>query len=220
MLSALAHTLVPVLARLRVTADDEAVVAPGSIIAANHTSLVDPGVVLVALRRLGIEPVILATAGLWKIPLLGRALAREGHIPVHRGTVRAADALDASRAVLAAGRTVLLYPEGGIPRRPDSGEREPGPFRTGLARLALATGAPVVPLGQAGARRVSSGPRLKQAAGLLTAPVRRPDLHVHLGRPLLLTGDLAQATEQARTAVRRAWHAAAHRGAVSGEPIA
>ncbi len=89
---------------------------------------------------------------------------------------------------------MLIYGEGGLPRRRDSGELPPGPFRSGLARLAHATGAPVVPLGQAGSRRLTSGGTAKQLAGLATAPVRRPGLHVHLGAPLHLPADTAEAT--------------------------
>ncbi|MEU4269463.1 lysophospholipid acyltransferase family protein [Streptomyces sp. NPDC026092] len=205
MLSRLARTLVPAVGRLTVTTDPQAEFAPGSIVVANHTSLADPAIVLAALHRLGIEPVVAATAGLWRIPWLGRALAREGHIPVYRNSARAADALDLASEALCAGRLVLIYGEGGLPTRRDAGEEPPEAFRTGIARLSLRTGAPVVPVGQAGARRVVSGGTAKQLAGLATAPVRRPGLRVHVGTPIVLTGDAASRTEQAHTAVTTAW---------------
>ena len=66
----------------------------------------------------------------------------------------------------------------------------------------------MVPLGQAGARRITSGSRPKQVAGLLTAPLRRPRLHVHLGAPVRLTGSPAEATAQAHDAVTAAWRTA------------
>ncbi|MFD4909437.1 lysophospholipid acyltransferase family protein [Kitasatospora purpeofusca] len=234
MLSRTAALLLPAFGRLRITADpapgtapDTATataaapgsaapaptVAPGSIVAANHTSLSDPLVVLAALHRLGARPVVLATAGLWRIPLLGTLLRHEGHIAVHRGTARAAESLDAAAEALAAGRVVLIYGEGRLPRRRDSGELPPGPFRSGLARLAHATGAPVVPLGQAGSRRLTSGGTAKQLAGLATAPVRRPGLHVHLGAPLHLPADTAEATARAHHAVTAAWTAASRHAA-------
>ncbi|MFF5900616.1 lysophospholipid acyltransferase family protein [Streptomyces argenteolus] len=214
MLSRIADVLVPAVGRLSVTADPDSALAPGSILAANHTSLADPAIVIAALRRLGAaEPVIMAAAGLWRIPLLGRALAREGHIPVFRGDRRAAAALDAAAGALEQGRLLLIYAEGGLPRRRDSAEAAPEAFRTGLARLAERTGAPVVPVGQAGARRVTSGGAVKQLAGLATAPVRRPALHVHVGAPVALTGDHALRTRRAREAVTTAWRtAAAHLG--------
>ncbi|MEU3569062.1 lysophospholipid acyltransferase family protein [Kitasatospora sp. NPDC036755] len=208
MLGRIAATLVPVLGRLSVTSETAGPVAPGSIVAANHSSLADPGVVLAALRRLGTEPVVMATAGLWKVPVLGGVLRAGGHIPVHRGTARAAAALDGAAAALAAGRVVLIYGEGGLPDRRDSGDERPRPFRTGLARLAVATGAPVVPLGQCGARRLSSGGTAKQLAGIATAPLRRPALHVHLGTPLHLEGAVPEATAAAHRAVTAAWRRA------------
>ncbi|MFE2108867.1 lysophospholipid acyltransferase family protein [Kitasatospora sp. NPDC059463] len=233
MLSRASALLLPAFGRLQITAEtadgahvaagadsaDSAGPAPGSIVAANHTSLADPAVVLAALHRLGARPVVLATAGLWRIPVLGPALRREGHIPVHRGTARAAESLDAAAEALAAGRVVLIYGEGGLPRRRDSGEQPPRPFRSGLARLARATGAPVVPLGQAGSRRLTSGGPVKQLAGLATAPVRRPTLHVHLGAPLRLPADTAEATARAHHAVTAAWTVAARRaGWDAGSP--
>ncbi|MFD9903016.1 lysophospholipid acyltransferase family protein [Streptomyces sp. NPDC059063] len=217
MLSRIADLLVPAVGRLSVTADPRAELAPGSIIAANHTSLADPAIVIAALRRLGAEPVIMAAAGLWRVPLLGRALAREGHIPVIRGDRRAADALDAAADALEQERIILIYAEGRLPRRRNAAEAAPGAFHSGLARLAERTGAPVVPVGQAGARRITSGHAMKQLAGLLTAPVRRPHLHVHVGAALELTGERAVWTARARTAVTTAWRTAA---AQLGEPAA
>ncbi|MEU2496286.1 lysophospholipid acyltransferase family protein [Streptomyces sp. NPDC007883] len=217
MLSRLAEVLVPAFGRLTVTTDTRAVLAPGSIVAANHTSLADPAVVLAALHHLGVEPVVMATAGLWRIPVLGGALARGGHIPVHRNDRRAARCLDLAAAALGEGRLVLIYGEGGIPPRADSAESPPVAFRSGLARLAGRTGAPVVPVGQAGARRVTSGNVAKQIAGLATAPLRRPALHVHVGAPVRLRGDRSARTAEAHGAVTAAWLTAA---ALLGEPAA
>lgn len=209
MLSRIADVLVPVFGRLSVTTDPGVDLAPGSIIAANHTSLADPAIVIAALHRLGVEPVIMATSGLWRVPLLGRALDREGHVPVHRGERRASAALDLAAQALEQGRHLLIYAEGGLPRRKDAAEAAPGDFRTGLVRLAERTGAPVVPVGQAGARRITSGSTIKQIAGLATAPLRRPGLHVHVGAPIALTGESTVRTALARTAVTSAWRTAA-----------
>lgn len=127
MLSRLADVLVPAVGRLTITADAGAVLAPGSIIAANHTSLADPAVVLAALHRLGARPVVMAAAGLWRVPVLGRALAREGHIPVHRGDRRAANALDEAAEALGRGRMVLIYAEGGLRSARTPRKRRPRP---------------------------------------------------------------------------------------------
>lgn len=217
MLSRIAATVVPSLGRLTVTSDHATAPAAGSIIVANHTSLADPGIVLAALLRLGVEPVVMATAGLWRIPVLGRLLERGGHVPVHRNTDRAAAALDAAAVALRDGRRLLIYGEGRLPCRTDAAEAPPESFRSGLARLAHASGAPVVPLGQAGARRVTSGRCVKQISGLLTAPARRPRLHVHVGAPLHLPPEVGAATATAHEAVTAAWRTAAHH---LGEPAA
>ncbi|MEU2998295.1 lysophospholipid acyltransferase family protein [Streptomyces sp. NPDC006995] len=217
MLSRIASAVVPSLGHLTVTSDHATAPAAGSIIVANHTSLADPGIVLAALLRLGVEPVVMAAAGLWRIPVLGRLLRHGGHVPVHRNSRRAADALDAAAVALGEGRRLLIYGEGRLPSRLDAAEAPPEGFRSGLARLAHASGAPVVPLGQAGARRVTSGRRAKQISGLLTAPARRPRLHVHIGSPLHLPPEVETATATARAAVAAAWRTAAHH---LGEPAA
>ncbi|WP_411082982.1 lysophospholipid acyltransferase family protein [Streptomyces sp. cmx-18-6] len=209
MLSTVAAAVVPCLGRLTVTSDHRTAPTPGSIIVANHTSLADPGVVLAGLLCLGVQPVVLAAAGLWRIPVLGRLLESGGHVPVHRGSHRAADALDTAAAAIEAGRHVLIYGEGRLPRRTDAAEAPPESFRSGVARLAHTTGAPVVPLGQAGARRVTSGSGAKQLSGLLTAPARRPRLHVHLGAPVHLPPGVEAATNTAHEAVTTAWRTAA-----------
>ncbi|MFM9627059.1 lysophospholipid acyltransferase family protein [Streptomyces galilaeus] len=209
MLIRAASVLVPLFGRLTVTSDLRMRLSSGTIFAANHDSLADPAVVLAALRGLGVEPVVMATAGLWRVPVLGRALAREGHIPVHRRSARAAYALDAAAEALAGGRHVLLYGEGGLPDRRDAAPGPPEAFRTGLARLAQASGALVVPVGHAGARRITSGSTTKQVAGALTAPVRRPHCHVHVGAPQRLPAEARSGTAAARTAVTVAWRTAA-----------
>ncbi len=219
MLSRLAQVLVPAFGRLTVTTDAGAVFAPGSLVVANHTSLADPAIVLAALQRLDVRPVVMAAAGLWRIPLLGAALGRGGHIPVHRGDRRAAHAIDLAVKALDDGELVLVYGEGRLPVRRDAAEQAPAAFRSGAARIVERTGAPIVPIGQAGARRVTSGNVAKQLAGLATAPLRRPELHVHVGAPLTVSAadHRAVRTRRAQGAVTAAWRTAAEH---LGEPAA
>ncbi|MFG2721668.1 lysophospholipid acyltransferase family protein [Streptomyces sp. NPDC048416] len=188
MLSSCAGSLVPVFSDTTVSGAEHLSRAAGGgcVLAANHTSFFDPVLLIGTLHRLGLRPAVLATAGMWRVPLLSRALTREGYVPVHRGSSRAGDALRHAAEALAAGRSVLIYPEGGLPRHHTSHDRPPGPLKTGVVRLAVSTGAPVIPIGHAGARRVASGSRAKQLAGWATAPVRRPRVHVHIGPPLRL----------------------------------
>ncbi|MDN3497498.1 lysophospholipid acyltransferase family protein [Planococcus sp. APC 4015] len=73
-----------------------------------------------------------------------------GAIPVHRGAGQAAlDALDQQKQLLEEGSAVALYPEG---TRSLDGRLYKG--RTGVAFLALETGAPVVPVGLIGTDKV------------------------------------------------------------------
>jgi 1-acyl-sn-glycerol-3-phosphate acyltransferase len=108
------------------------------ILAANHPSTIDPAVVtLLAPAQMRI--LILDT--LFKVPLFGRSLRWSGHIPVVCGQGGAA--LDAAQESLRAGKTVVIFPEGVI--SPPGGGCHPP--RTGMARLALTTGLPVIPVG-------------------------------------------------------------------------
>lgn len=209
MLSAWAGALAPVFSDTDVSGTRHLVRPSGTgyVLAANHTSFFDPVLLIGTLHRLGLRPAVLATAGLWRVPLLGRALTREGYVPVHRGSRRAGDALRAAADALAEGRGVLVYPEGGLPRYRPAHDRPPGRLKSGVVRLALSTGAPVLPVGHAGARRVSSGSLAKQLAGWATAPVRRPRVHVHIGPALRLdTSD--HPLDDLEAALAQAWSTA------------
>ncbi|MGW0765643.1 lysophospholipid acyltransferase family protein [Streptomyces sp. NPDC002676] len=188
MLSAWAGALVPVFSHMTVsgTAHLDQAPGPGRIFAANHTSFFDPVLLVGTLQWLGHRPAVLATAGLWRVPLLSWALTREGQVPVHRGSRRAPDALRQAAEALSVGRSVLICPEGGLPGSRTSHARPAGRLASGVVRLAVSTGAPVFPIGHAGARRVSSGGRARGLAGWATAPLRRPRVHVHIGPALRL----------------------------------
>ena len=73
-----------------------------------------------------------------------------GHVPVDRSNPRAAaSTIDVGVDLLATGKLLGIYPEG--TRSPDGRLHK---FRTGVARLALRSGAPVIPLGLVGTDRV------------------------------------------------------------------
>jgi len=210
VLTAAACRVQPLLCRLGVTGQEhlDDVSGGGAVLAANHTALADPVLVLAALHRLGVRPVVLATHQLWRVPLLGRVLTAEGHLPVYRGTARASEVLGHAARALKEGRHVLIYPEGGLPVYRTAGDRPPGKLRSGVARLAVELGAPVLPLALVGARRVSSGSGGKQLAGWATAPLRRPHAHLHLGSALAPDGTAAEALAQIRAAMTSAWEVA------------
>jgi 1-acyl-sn-glycerol-3-phosphate acyltransferase len=118
--------------------------ATGSaIFVANHMSHADPLIVGHFVYDSGRWPQFLAKASLFEIPVLGPYLSAVRQIPVHRGTVDAAKALDAAVAALGRGESVIIYPEGTTSREPDLW---PMRGKTGVARLWLATGVPVIPI--------------------------------------------------------------------------
>lgn len=114
------------------------------IIAPNHPSTLDPVMVTGVLQE---RLHILIDDTLFKLPGVGAYLRRTGHIPVVPGEGRTA--FEKAIDLLRAGENVGIFPEGRI--SPLTGGSYPG--RTGAARLALLTGAPIVPVGIAIDRR-------------------------------------------------------------------
>jgi 1-acyl-sn-glycerol-3-phosphate acyltransferase len=113
------------------------------IIVANHMSHADPFVLAHYIYDSGRWPAYLAKASVFELPVAGRILHWVGQIPVHRGSLDAAKALDAAVAEIKAGGMVIIYPEGSTTKEPNLW---PMRGKTGVARLWLATGAPVVPV--------------------------------------------------------------------------
>ena len=108
------------------------------IIAANHPTTNDPFYITTLIR----EPMhILVTAGAFDLPFLGAYLRRAGHIPAVRG--EGERGLSDAAAYLQQGHTVTIFPEGAL--SPVAGGF--GRPMTGAVRLALMTGAPIVPVG-------------------------------------------------------------------------
>jgi len=108
------------------------------LLAANHPSTVDP----VLMTTLVPEQVsILISETLFKTPLLGASLRMAGHIRVNHDHGRPAFEEGVRR--LRAGRTVGIFPEGAI--SPADGGL--APLHSGAVRLAMASGAPLIPIG-------------------------------------------------------------------------
>lgn len=175
----------------------------GIIVAANHISNADPAVlcdfVLFEMHR---APRFLAKSEMFRgNGVVARIMRGAGQIPVDRHASDAARALDAAVAALAAGETVALYPEGTVTRDPD---KWPMRGRTGVARLALLSGAPVVPVAQWGAQEIHDTYR---ASGWHLLP--RTLVRFRVGPPVDLDAfrgvePTAEVLEQATEAVMRA----------------
>jgi 1-acyl-sn-glycerol-3-phosphate acyltransferase len=105
--------------------------------AANHPSTTDP----IFIHTLFRKPMsIMITYKAFTIPFLGLYMKKMGHVRVSPG--QGEQVLEEARQTLKSGRSVVIFPEGLI--SPANGFHEP---RSGVARLALESGVPVVPLG-------------------------------------------------------------------------
>src|SRR4051794_15611818 len=119
----------------------------GAPIVANHISEVDPLIVAHIVWDHGRIPRYLAKAGLFKNWFLGYFFRSAGQIPVYRSSKDAVVAYAAVVAAVRAGRCVVVYPAGTIARGPGVW---PMVGKSGAGRIALQTGAPVIPIGQWG----------------------------------------------------------------------
>lgn len=150
----------------------------GFIITPNHMSQFDPLLVAHFIYESGRWPRFLAKASIWRVPFVGFMLRRTQQIPVERGSVEAVKSLDSLIEALHSGGVVVIYPEGTTTREPDLW---PMRGKTGAARLALVTGAPVVPMATWGAQQVHDVRTGKIALG------RRVPVSVSAGKPVDLS---------------------------------
>jgi 1-acyl-sn-glycerol-3-phosphate acyltransferase len=121
-----------------------------ALLACNHISYLDPLADAYFLTLASRRPRFLAKSELFENPFLRIVLHGAGQIPVQRGTGDPA-ALDAASLALAQGEAVVIYPEGTVTKSPDF---SPMAARTGVARLALGSGVPVIPIAIWGSQHV------------------------------------------------------------------
>jgi 1-acyl-sn-glycerol-3-phosphate acyltransferase len=161
------HAVVPPVARAvwrPVVEGIENVPATGPVIlASNHLSFVDSVVIPVVAPR---KVVFLAKAEYFTAPGVKGRLSKAwfsglGMVPVSREDTRSAiDSLETALEVLRRGEAFGLYPEG---TRSRDGRLYRG--RTGVAHLAMVSGAPIVPVGLEGTDRLQPvGSRLPRLA--------------------------------------------------------
>ena len=123
----------------------------GCVVVGNHISHVDPLTFAHLLYDYGRLPRYLAKRQVFDVPALGAIVRSAGQIPVYRLTADASRAFRAAVEAVQRGECVVVYPEGTITRDPGLW---PMAGRTGAARVALSTDAPVIPVAQWGAHRI------------------------------------------------------------------
>jgi len=150
----------------------------GFVACSNHLSYTDPLTLAHFLVDHGWPPRFLAKQAVFEIPVIGRIVTGAGQIPVRRASVEAGLSLEAAVAAVRAGECVVVYPEGTLTRDP---ALWPMTGKTGAARIALTTGAPVVPIAQWGPQE------LLEPYGKRLHVLRRPLVHVWAGPPVDLS---------------------------------
>jgi 1-acyl-sn-glycerol-3-phosphate acyltransferase len=123
----------------------------GMLVAANHLSYADWPAMSLFVHEAGRYPAFMIKSSAFDVKLIGPFLRVLGQLPVRRGEADAANVLKVAEQALTAGECVIIYPEGTATRDPD---QWPMVAKTGVARLALATGVPVVPVAQWGAQDI------------------------------------------------------------------
>jgi 1-acyl-sn-glycerol-3-phosphate acyltransferase len=147
--------------RVEVTGAEHVPVAGSALIAGNHDSVLDPVVLGAAVER---DLCFLGKSELWRFKPLAWVLDGIGAIPIDRGRGDL-EALARARRALEEGRLVAIFPQGAV-----RGDRR---WRRGAARLALATGAPIVPVRVIGT-----------ALALSRGRIGFPRVHLEFGEPI------------------------------------
>lgn len=134
--------------------DREGIKIPKSgpvIVASNHLSYMDAFALALFLYINGRAPRFIGKIQVFRIPIIGRIFLAAGQIPVDRESKEARVALSYALTLLEMGHQIAIYPEGTLTRDPDYW---PMVAKTGAARLAVVSQAPVYPVAQWGTQRV------------------------------------------------------------------
>ncbi|HYI46028.1 MAG TPA: lysophospholipid acyltransferase family protein [Actinomycetota bacterium] len=151
-----------------------------ALLAINHIAYLDPLAAAYVVDKAKRVPRFLAKHELFDDKRIAWLLRGAGQIPVKRGSAEAPMALDQAVRALDRGELIVIFPEGTITRDPDLNPME---GKTGLARLALETDAPVIPCGIWGTANI-----WPKDYGKRWRP--RQDILARVGEPMRLRGDV------------------------------
>jgi len=146
------HPGLRLLMRFRLSGKENIPATGGIILAPNHMSYADwPAIAIFSDGYAKRYPVFMIKSAVFEVKVIGPLMYKFGQLPVYRGRGDAGLVLKQAEQALRAGACVIVYPEGTATRDPDLW---PMTGKTGAARLALTTGAPVIPIAQWGAQEV------------------------------------------------------------------
>jgi 1-acyl-sn-glycerol-3-phosphate acyltransferase len=172
--------LVRLVFRVRVRGLEHVPASGAAILASNHISFLDGPVLAIEVGwRLRRETRFLVAAEMFQKPFFGWILRRYEQIAIRRGEGDSG-ALDDAIATVKRGALAAIAPEGRVNEAPDAGLQR---IRSGVARIALPTGAPVVPVGIWGTQERYPRGRLRFSRPL------RPPMAIVFGAPMLPVGD-------------------------------
>ena len=175
-----------VLFRLRVEGADRVPSSGSAIVAGNHVSALDGVALALATGSRGRRMTrFLVAAEFFRKLWCGWALRLYRQIPIRRGA-RDQGALDVAIETIRGGALAGIFPEGTVNPEPEAGLLR---GRKGAARIALATDAPVVPVGIWGTQ--ARWPK----AGLHLRRPWRPVVAISYGEPIPAKGDAGSAAD-------------------------
>jgi len=175
-------------ARVAVHGLEHAEPATTYVVVSNHQSNLDP---MAHLRALPLSLRVLAIGGLFRIPLPGPALRTIGMIEVDREAPGLRQIGQAAARSLAAGHSLLVFPEGTA--APDA---TIGEFKDGAFIIAVTSQVPILPVAIHGTGRIWQPGR---------RAIRSGGVHITAGPPLpaghLTRHDIAGLRDQARNII-------------------
>jgi 1-acyl-sn-glycerol-3-phosphate acyltransferase len=182
---------------------------PGpAMIVVNHTTIVDVVVVVGTLHKYGftvdgpceklkkstcthrrhLRPI--GTSDMWNFPLAKQIVSGSGIIPTDQ--FNGSSAYRAALTALQNQECILIYPEGDVQI---NAQASPRPWRRGTTALAKSVSMPIVPIAHHDSRKLGTGSVQRSILQALTRVVKRPTIHLMIGKPILAS-EIANLNDQ------------------------